>query len=263
MPSVKKRIKISIRNSKRRPLSERFLDFLWAIDGRRGVYEYTPKYSLYRSATGWKRRLERFVGWAKPVQALETTKASPRVNKAQSSRWQRALGGLLTAVLLLPAPVFAFTWAMPGSGINTSWTAVGTPQNISSFGPVTGHRDWLSFTTIANSQDTSITLVRDFFPEAGNPNMSAQVRLADAGLQLQNGASMQLEVWTTVSGQSSPKSDIIGPLTLNGSQSVNNQFGTGPSLLTATRYTLHVSFSLTGAWTASATPVTLVSKFSD
>jgi hypothetical protein len=185
------------------------------------------------------------------------------------SRWKRLLGAFLSAALLLPVPAFAFTWAN-----NSNWTASGTPVNVVNtlgmgFGAVTGQPDSLFIQPTATSNTaTSITLTRDFFPASGNPSMSVNpVQLSN--FTLNTGTSLKIAVWTTI-GPTSNEGDIIGtsatPLTLNGTtgQFLNNQFGTGPSLASGTKYTLHVQFAITsGNWSTFSTNTRLVANFVD
>ena len=105
------------------------------------------------------------------MQQYATTKqgaeaVTPRVKNGQPSR-RSALGGMLTAVLLLPVPAFAFTW------VSSSWTAVGTPVNVANdstgFGEVTMMPDSLFIQPTATSTATSITLTRDFLPGSTPP----------------------------------------------------------------------------------------------
>src|SRR5262249_54409544 len=95
-----------------------------------------------------------------------------------TTRWQRALGGALAVILLLPVPVFAVTWATTGA--NNVWTldssVPSNPTNVSSilgtgYGPLTSpsQPDFLFIQpTVTSNTPTSITLLRDFFPASPN-----------------------------------------------------------------------------------------------
>jgi hypothetical protein len=92
--------------------------------------------------------------------------------------------------------------------------------------------------------------------------MSATVQLSNFFLST---ANLQIAVWTTKSSEG----DIIGssamPVTITGSnQFATNQSGTGPSLTTSGRYTLHVQFAITsGNWSTFSTDTRLVAQFVD
>jgi hypothetical protein len=200
-----------------------------------------------------------------------TRRAEPA--RRSGSRWQRALGGALAAVLLLPVPVFAFTWAT--SGVNSNWTnpTPGAPNtlNVGGFGAVTNEPDWLFIQTTATSNtQTAITLQRDFFPAAPNQGMNAQAVLSN--FFLNSGTSMTLAAWVTRSGSTTDLGDIFGtnagtpPLTISGNnQFLGNVFGTPTPILGPGRYTLHVQFSISpGSWhSLSSTQHQVVFQFFD
>jgi hypothetical protein len=178
-------------------------------------------------------------------------------------------------------PVFAITWlttwstsTTPAPGVqNVTNTDTGGNQS-SGFGQVTGDQNSVYFTLNTIGNPTQITLTRDFLPDGGNPQMSAKMLLNQTGLSLQGSAAMSLEIWTTVSGQTTPKNEIVsapggGQLTVTGGGAVSDQFGTGPNNLSSdgTQYTIHIQFSLTSPggsnnWSMSSTP-TVITKLSD
>jgi hypothetical protein len=92
--------------------------------------------------------------------------------------------------------------------------------------------------------------------------MSATVQLSNFFLST---ANLQIAVWTTKSSEG----DIIGssttPVTITGSnQFTSNQSGTGPSLTSDGKYTLHVQFAISsGDWSTFSTDTRLVPQFID
>jgi hypothetical protein len=190
-----------------------------------------------------------------------TRRAEP--TRRQPTPWRRILGGVVTAVLLLPVPVFALTWA-PGS----TWTGTDSTGTV---GPTA---DPLTFTPPAG-KDVTINMQRDFFPAGGNPSLSANVLIAATGLQLQGGTSgtetMTLRIWTTF--PSTPDNDVIPTVTITSSSNQfvngNDQSGNGAPLQSGliTPYTVHVQFSLahtgTGTWSMPSSTTTIVANIFD
>ena len=207
------------------------------------------------------------------MQQYATTKpaaegVTPCGKNGQPSRFRRALGGMLTAVLLLPVPAFAFTWVTGSNG--NIWTAVGTPVNVANdatgFGAVNGQPDSLFIQpTVTSNTPTSITLTADFLPNPSNPGMSVNpVQLSN--FYLNSGTNLQIAIWTTIG--TTNEADIIGsstaPYTLMGNNMFqSNLYVTGPSLAAGTQYTLHVQFAITsGNWSTSSTNY-LLTTFAD
>jgi hypothetical protein len=130
--------------------------------------------------------------------------------------------------------------------------------------------NWLFIQPSATSNtQTSITLLRDFFPAAPNQGMNAQAVLSN--FFLNSGTSMTLAAWVTKAGNSTDLGDIFTtngtpPLTISGNnQFLSNVSGTPTPILGPGRYTLHVQFAIsTGSWhTVASTQSQVVFQFFD
>lgn len=153
--------------------------------------------------------------------------------------------GAVAALLLLPIPAFAFTWAtdwsVVGTPVNTSYSASGNVLNIQ--GPTTG--DSLM----------SITLQR-------NVTVNGTERLAAAVTRLNaftiNNGNTNLGLGVSVNGTTFLTYSLSG----SGSTGVN-QFASQGSALAAGTYTVQVTFQITAnnpKWT-SASPSTPTAVF--
>jgi hypothetical protein len=186
---------------------------------------------------------------------------------AKTARWQRLLPAILSCVLLLPVPAFAFTWATgsdwtiasgtwPGNG--TNWGQTGL-ANVSStlgvgYGAVTNEPDWLFIQPTATSNsNTSIWLQRDFFIAPGS-TLSANALLDN--FIPGSGTTGLAAVWVTMGTNNS--GTLIGTGTSGNNVSGlpfsgSNQFGQA-DLFSPGKYTLNVRFELTGGnWSISGT----------
>jgi hypothetical protein len=158
----------------------------------------------------------------------------------------------LAAVLLLPVPVFAFSWAGP-------WSISASNATVTTAG------DSLSITPTSIPTSVSVTATRDFNPTLGFPIMSANVQTGPTGLTLTgNSGTMDLHIWASATGQTTSEiipSEHLAPTT---TQVVNNQFGQGSAQLqSGVKYTLHIFFQLNGTWSMPGSTTTIVTNLAD
>jgi hypothetical protein len=190
------------------------------------------------------------------------SRVSPR------GKWQRLMGSILTAVLLLPVPASAAINWISNWEISTGSTTqnVNTTLNMG-YGAVPTAPDSLFILPTAQSNTTTtITLDRKFLAAPNQP-ITATAFIGNIFLGSGGNSNVQLAVWTTNGG--SGEGDIIGssgsPLTLNGNnQLLSNQFGRGPILGNGAN-TLHVEFFINSTnWSISPlSPSQVIFAFTD
>jgi hypothetical protein len=188
--------------------------------------------------------------------------------KRRRSHWQRALGGALVAMLLLPVPALAITWV-------NDWQLV-TKNNVTTFGTPSGANqlNWFFFQPVdppPPGQVVTISVTRDFMPAGGNPSLSAQVLLDNLKVPGNSTTGFHMQIWTTdTSGLN--EADIIGTssnpnaaVAFGDPPNNSNQFGTGPNLNSDTTYRLHVIFNIDPGWSYQASSSThqIVTTFND
>jgi hypothetical protein len=171
----------------------------------------------------------------------------------------------LAAILLLPVPALAITWATDWNLVSSTNIGNGTPVLGTDYGRVTNQADWFFFLPHTVGAPTSISVTRDFSPAAANPGLSAQVLLNNLNVP---GTGFHMQIWTT--DPSNNVGNIIGTSTTTADTGGNppnnpNQFGMGPSLNSNTTYTLHVIFSIDSGWSyqVSSTNHQIVTTFAD